>query len=160
MGFRIEEKSRPGKFNVKEAEKLDIPEGPLRSQLKEGKSADLKDGTQIRPEQILGPQQPGKKIAICLDTKPCANSIELAKKCDLLIHDATFSQTHQQEAEVASHSTASQAAEIARQAGAKRLILTHISSRYKADAADMLLEEARSLFPNSELGCDMMRISI
>ncbi|MFQ5676729.1 MAG: MBL fold metallo-hydrolase, partial [bacterium] len=74
LGFRLEEKPRPGKFDTGKAEKLGIPEGPARARLQNGESITLTNGQQVKPAQVLGPERPGKTVTICLDTKPCQTS--------------------------------------------------------------------------------------
>ncbi|MFQ5675520.1 MAG: ribonuclease Z, partial [bacterium] len=85
---------------------------------------------------------------------------ELAQNADLLIHEATFDESRSENAEESGHTTIPQAAEVARQAGAKKLLLTHISARYdKTDDAE-LLTQATKVFPNTLLGQDLMRIEV
>jgi ribonuclease Z len=160
LGFRVEEKPKPGKFKVEEAEKLCIPDGPLRRRLQEGESVVLPNGTEIHPSQVLGPKRPGKIIAYCLDTGPCENAIELARGADLLIHEGTFDESQTEWAETTGHSTVVQAATIAREAGVKKLILTHISARYKEADEQLLLTQAQKIFPNTMIGRDLMRIEV
>jgi ribonuclease Z len=160
LGFRLEEKPRPGKFDVEKAEQLGIPGGPLRRRLQNGESVILSDGRQVHPRDVLGSPRPGKIIAVCLDTRPCENTLELASGADLLIHDATFEASKQDLAETTGHSTVAEAAEIAKQSGAKKLVLTHISARYKTEDEPLLLNQAQAIFPNTALGQDLMRIPI
>lgn len=160
LGFRVEEKSKPGKFNVEEAERLGIPDGPLRRLLQKGDSVVLANGREIHPSQVLGPKRSGKKIAYCLDTGPCRNAIELAKGADLLVHEGTFEESQTEWAETTGHSTVMQAATIAQEAGVKKLILTHISARYKEADEQLLLTQAQKIFPNTMIGRDLMRIEV
>lgn len=160
LGFRIAEKARPGKFDVEAAEKLKIPNGPLRSRLQSGETVDLPDGQKVKPEEVLGPERPGKVVAICLDSTPSKNAVILAEKSDLLIHEGTFDQSREQRAEETSHSTVVQAAEIAKQAGAKKLILTHISARYEEADDAMLLEQAQKVFAKTLIGQDLLRVAM
>ncbi|NIR49834.1 ribonuclease Z [candidate division KSB1 bacterium] len=160
LGFRLEESPKSGRFLVGKAESLGIPEGPLRGKLQKGETVVLPNGTKVEPSQVLGPERPGKKVAICLDTKPCANAIHLAKDADVLIHDGSFDDSKRDWAETTGHSTVVQAAEIAREAGAKQLVLTHISARYKEEDEPELLEQAQRVFPNTILGHDLERIAI
>ena len=159
LGFRIAAKPKPGKFDAAKADELGIPAGPERACLQNGEAIVLADGRKIKPEQIVGPQQPGKKIAICLDTKPCANVLELARDVDLLIHDATFEDAKTGLAIETGHSTVVQAANVAKEAGAKQLLLTHISQRYHTDD-EMLLAQAREIFPDTILGKDFLRLGL
>ena len=126
--------------------------------LQAGHNVELEDGSVITPAQVLGPSRPGKSIAYCLDTRPCPQSVELAKDVDLLIHEATYTEELAAEAREYGHSTASQAAQTAREAGARRLLLTHFSSRY-ADASP-LLEEARAIFPDTIVAEDLQEVQV
>ncbi len=160
LGFRIEEKPKPGKFDVKAAQQLGIPAGPLRARLQKGEQVVLANGAKVKPSQVLGSAQVGKTLAICFDTRPCRGSEELAREADLLIHDGTFDNSRADWANKTGHSTVSQAAEIAREAGAKKLLLTHISARYDDEDEERLLSQASSVFPNSIVGQDLMRIEV
>ncbi len=160
LGFRLEEKPKPGKFNVLEAEKLGVPAGPQRKLLQEGISVRIANGREILPSEILGPEKPGKTITFCLDTRPCKNSVELAKDADLLIHDGTFDESKQDWAELTGHSTVVQTAEIAKEAVVKSLVLTHISARYEEKDFVDLLVQAQRVFPNTILGHDLLRIVV
>jgi ribonuclease Z len=160
LGFRIEEKPKPGKFNVEAAQKLGIPDGPLRGLLQKGKPVSLPSGKEVKPSQVVGPKRPGKKVAICLDTKPCSNAIALAKEVDLLVHEGTFDASESDWAETTGHSTVAQAATVAKEAKAKKLVITHISARYTEADEERLLAQARNIFPATLLGGDLMRIPI
>ena len=107
---------------------------------------------------MLGPPRPGKSVAYCLDTRPCASSIELARGVDLLIHEATYTEECAGEAQQYGHSTAAQAARTARDAGVRRLLITHFSSRYP-DPTPLLIE-AREIFPETMLAEDLMEIEV
>lgn len=159
LGFRIEENPKPGKFDTDKADRLGIPEGPERSRLQNGESITLADGKEIRPDEVLGPPQPGRKVAICLDTKPCTNAERLAQNADVLIFDATFDDSKTDLAETTGHATVTQAAELAQRAEVGQLILTHISQRY-SKTEDTLLKQARAVFPNTRLAFDLMRMEI
>ena len=156
IGYRIEERPRPGRFNLERARKLGIPEGPLFGRLQLGQDVQLEDGRLIRPSDVLGPQRPGKAIAYCTDTRPCRAAVELARNADLLIHEATYTKDLEEEARQYGHSTAAQAARIAREAGARRLLITHFSTRFPDPAP--LLEEARAIFPDTVLAQELMKV--
>ena len=158
LGYRIEERPRPGRFNVEQARELGVPEGALWGQLQAGKDVRLEDGSVISPSQVLGSPRPGKSVAYCLDTRPCAQSIELAKDVDLLIHEATYTEEFAAEARQYGHSTAAQAALTALEAGASRLLLTHFSSRFPDPTP--LLEEARAIFPETTLAEDLLEVQV
>lgn len=157
-GFRFSEKPRPGLFDEKKAEALGIPIGPLRRDLVEGRSIHLADGRKIQPEEVVGPRRPGLQFAYCLDTQPCETVVQLSQGVDCLIHEATFAKDLQSDANRWGHSTAGDAAQMAKEAGAKQLVLTHLSSRY--GEAESLLEEAKEVFENSFLAEDLKNFSI
>jgi ribonuclease Z len=158
LGYRVDERPRPGRFDVERARELGVPEGPLWGRLQAGDDVTLDDGRMIRSLQVLGPPRPGKSVAYCLDTRPCPSSIELARGVDLLIHEATYTEELEAEAREYGHSTAAQAARTARDAGARRLLITHFSTRYPDPA--VLLEEARAIFPETILAEDLMEIQV
>lgn len=159
FGYGFFEESKPGRFDVEKAEMLAIPPGPQRAALKQGESI-LVGGKTIKPENVVGPSIPGRVIAYCSDTRPSSQTVELARNCDVLIHDSTFAEHHHVRAHESFHSTAGQAADIASRAGAKKLMLWHISSRYDEDDERELLSQARQVFPESYLCEDFAELSI
>ena len=158
VGYRVEEKPRPGRFDVDKALSLRVPEGPLFRRLQMGGDVTLDDGRVVHPEEVLGPPRAGKSVAYCTDTRPCVGAVTLARGVDLLIHEATFTEEMVGEAGVFGHSTAAQAASIARDAGARKLLLTHFSSRYPDPSP--LLDEARSVFPETYLAQDLVEVEV
>ena len=159
FGYRVEEKDRPGRFDVEKAKELGIPSGPIYGKLKRGEKVTLPDGKVINGADLCGPTQTGRKLVYCTDTVFCEGAIELAKDADLLIHEATFAH---QDAELAFqrlHSTSTMAAQVALAANAKHLIMTHFSPRY-APGNDIqlndLLEEAKAIFPNTTMAYDFL----
>jgi len=158
LGYRVAERTRPGRFDLARARALGIPEGPLYGQLQSGSEVLLPGGRVVRSEEVLGPPRPGKAVAYCLDTRPCANAIALARGADWLIHEATYADELREEARQYGHSTARQAAVTAREAGARNLLLTHFSSRYPD--ATPLLEEARAVFPATAMAEDLMELDV
>jgi ribonuclease Z len=158
LGYRVQEKDRLGRFDVARAQELGIPSGPLYGRLQRGESVTLADGRVIEASAVVGPPRPGAAVAYVLDTRPCENAVLLAREADWLIHEATFTEDLRDEAEQYGHSTAQQAARTALEAGARRLLITHFSSRYP-DAMP-LLHEARELFPATVQARDLMEIEI
>jgi ribonuclease Z len=158
LGYRLSEKPRPGKFNVERATQLGVPKGPLFGRLQNGQKVTLEDGTVVCPADVLGEARQGKSAVYCLDTRPCAASVTLARDVDLLIHEATYTQEFIEEARQYGHSTAAQAAQVAKDANAAGLLLTHFSSRFP-DAMP-LLEEARRLFPRTLLAQDLIEVEV
>jgi ribonuclease Z len=158
LAYALVEKPRPGRFNTQKAKKLGVPEGPLWSKLQCGSSVTLPNGKKVEPEMVLGASRPGRKIVYSGDTGQSENVVKLAEKADLLIHEATFDDQLAERAIEDGHSTPCVAAETAKKAGVKRLVLTHISARYKD--ADLLLEQAKKIFVNTDVADDFMRLEL
>ncbi len=163
FGYALVEKPQPGRFKVEEAAALGIPPGPLYGQLKNGQVVTLPDGRTIDGATLVGPARPGRKIVYCSDTVYCQNAIDLSREADVLIHEATYATADLDLAERGGHSTAAQAAQVARAAGVKSLILTHFSGRYEAKeglTVDDLLHEAQALFPDTYAAADFWSYEI
>ena len=158
LAYALEENTRPGRFNKAKALELGVPEGPLFRKLQNGESIKLKDGRIIEPSMVLGPPRPGRRIVFSGDTRPCESLVNFSKYADLLIHDATFLSDLEDTAMEYGHSTALQAAEIAKKANVKQLALFHISPRYAN--AKPLEREAKSIFENTFLPNDFCEIEI
>ncbi len=159
VGFVIAEHQRLGRFNPEKARELGIPEGPLWGQIHAGKPVTLDDGTEIKPEALVGESRPGRKVVLTGDTKPCESVVEASHEADLLIHEATFGDEEADRADETSHSTAAGAAKVALAARVRRLVLTHVSARYSRDV-EPLLEEARAVFPETIVAKDGMTIDV
>jgi len=146
VGYRLAEEDRPGRFDVAAADSLGVPFGPERGALQRGEPVTLADGRTVTPDQVLGEARPGRTLVIAGDTAPCPSVLEAARGADLLVHEATFLEDERERARETAHSTALDAAELARDAGVRMLALTHLSSRYFGpDAA----REARTVFPET-----------
>jgi ribonuclease Z len=145
VGYALVEDARRGRFDREHAEELGVPVGPKFSALHDGKSVETDDGTVVDPEQVVGDPRPGRRFVYTGDTEPADATVEAATGADLLVHDATFAADRRDRARQTGHSTAKQAGEVAARAGAKRLALTHVSSRYAGDVSAHL-DEARSAF--------------
>jgi len=158
LAYALEEKPRPGRFYPEKAKALGVPEGPLWSKLQHEHKVNLPDGRVIKPEQVVGPPRPGRKIVYTGDTRPFKGFVKFAAGVDLLIHDATLDDELAERAEEDGHSTPSQAAANAKKAKVKRLILTHVSARY--DDTSVLLEQAKKIFKNTRVAEDFMKIEI
>ena len=158
VAYSIEEKLRPGKFDKPKALKLGIPEGPLFSKLQKGLAVKLKDGREITPDNVLGPSRKGRKVVISGDTVPLDKMVNFAKDADVLIHEATFDSTLESVSKEYGHTTASQAAEIAKKSNTDRLFLTHISPRYLDNKT--LEDEAKKIFKNSIAPKDFQEFEI
>src|SRR6516225_8987760 len=130
LGWRFQEKPKPGVFNLDRAEELGIPRGPLYGKLQHGESIKLEDGRVITPDMVLGEKREGKSVVYCLDTQFSERSIQLADRCTALIHETTFGPDAVDMARERKHSTMEDAARVAKEAKAEHLIATHSSSRY------------------------------
>jgi ribonuclease Z len=158
LAYALIEKPRPGRFHIEKARELAVAEGPLWSKLQGGSSVKLPSGRIVKPEMVLGHPRPGRKIVYSGDTGQSENLVKLAENADLLIHEATFDDELMERAVEDGHSTPSIAAETAKKAGVKRLVLTHISARYKD--ASLLLEQARKVFSNTDVAQDFLRLEL
>jgi ribonuclease Z len=146
VGYALVEEERPGFFDADAADALGIPHGPERGALQRGESITLADGRVLTPDAVLGPPRAGRRIVLSGDTAPSEALLVLAEAADVLVHEATFSEDERERAEETLHSTARQAAELARSARVRLLALTHLSPRY---AGPELAEEAREVFPET-----------
>jgi ribonuclease Z len=155
--YAIRENPRPGRFYPDKARKLGVPEGVLWKRLQDGEEVTI-EGRVVRSLEVSDPPRQGRSIVYTGDTRPSDNIVNLALGADLLIHEATFGDELIERAAEDGHSTASQAAEVASKAGVKRLILTHISSRY--GDTEPLLEAARKVFPNTQVAEDLLEIDV
>ena len=143
IGYALLEHPRPGRFDVEEADALGVPPGPERGALQRGDSVTLPDGRTITPDAVLGPARAGRKLVITGDTMPAGSVLEISHAADLLVHEATFGEDEADRARETMHSTAREAAELAREAGVTMLALTHLSNRYFGSE---LAREARAVF--------------
>ena len=157
FAYVLQEEPRTGKFNLEKAKELGIPEGPLFSRLQGGESVQV-GGKIVTPEMVLGPKRRGRKILISGDTRPCRTIIEEGMDADLLVHEATLDSSLKEEAATYGHSTAADAAEVAKSARARLLCLYHFSNRY--EDATLLLNEARAIFPNTMVAEDLASLQV
>ncbi|HWN18722.1 MAG TPA: ribonuclease Z [Gemmatimonadales bacterium] len=159
VGYALVEHIRLGRFNPDRAQELGIPEGPLWGQLHKGKMVTLPDGRTVGPADLVGAPRAGRTLVYSGDTRPHPAVVEASRGADLLVHEATFGGDEMERARETGHSTAAEAARVALEAGARRLVLTHISSRYNRDAAE-LLAEARAVFPETVIARDGMTVDV
>ncbi|KGG11924.1 MULTISPECIES: ribonuclease Z [Prochlorococcus] len=161
FAYRVDQKPRPGRFNIKKAKALDIPSGPIYSKLQLGEKVQLEDGRVFHGKDFCGPQRPGSSIVYCTDTIFSKAAIKLAKGADLLIHESTFAHKDIDMAYQRKHSTSTMAAQTAVEASVKQLVLTHLSPRYAPGnelSPNDLLNEAKEIFPNTLLAKDFLQI--
>lgn len=141
-GYVLIEDDRPGRFDLKAAKRLGVPEGPAFAALQRGEAVQGADG-EVSPADVVGPDRPGRTIAITGDTAPSPTTVAAAADAELLVHDASFAEEDAQRAAETGHSTVGQAAAVAQEAHVKMLALVHISSRYHVGK---VLEEAQSVY--------------
>ncbi len=162
-GYRVSEKDKPGIFDVKKAENMNIPPGPIYSELQQGKTIQLEDGRSINGKEFCGPPRKGESFVYCTDTVFSESAISLSKNADLLVHESTFSQQDEEMAYEKLHSTTIMAAKTALLSNSKKLIITHLSPRYTKKSAITpmdLLKEAQKIFPNTYLAKDFLTTEI
>lgn len=159
-GYRIVEKDKPGMLLVDKLKDIGVPPGPQYQLLKNGETIELEDGRRINGKEFLGPDKKGRVLAILGDSRPCENAVELAKEADLLIHEATLDKSLEKTAHEFFHSTTHQAALIAKKAQVKKLIITHISSRYERQEWVRLEQEAKEIFSNTIIAEDFKKVTI
>jgi len=158
LAYALVEKPRSGKFYPERAKSLGVSEGPLWSKLQHGSLVKLPDKRTVKPDDVLGPPRPGRKIVYTGDTRPTKNLVKFAKNADLLIHETTFDDELFERAQEEGHSTPSGASETAKKAKAKWLILTHISARYKDTS--LMLEQAKKIFSKVDVAEDFMKVDL
>ena len=152
LGYVLFEDERPGVFDPEAATRLGLSPGPEFGRVQHGETV-----KGVSPDQVLGPPRAGRKLVISGDTMPCESLRVAAHRADLLVHEATFAEEERDRAAETSHSTAAQAAEVARDADVVMLALTHFSTRYPVG---LLREEARAVFPRTELPRDFDSIEL
>ncbi len=152
FGYALVEEPRPGQLDARLAEHLGVRPGPDFGRLQRGETVNG-----VEPAQVMGATREGRKLVLSGDTSPCEALKVAAHEADLLVHEATFAEEETERAAQTSHSTARQAAELARDAQVRMLALTHISSRY---AGGELREQARAVFPTTEVPRDFDTIEV
>ncbi|MEM3584595.1 MAG: ribonuclease Z, partial [Nitrososphaerales archaeon] len=155
--YLLEESDRPGVFYPEKALKLGVPKGELWSRLQSGESIKLNDKI-ITPDQVLGPKRPGRKIGISGDTRPNSKLIKFFSNADVIIFDSTYGDEYSDKAKENMHSTCVEAAQLAKDAGANLLILTHFSARYE-DVSN-LVSQASKIHPNVIAASDQLVIEV
>jgi ribonuclease Z len=152
FGYALFEDERPGAFDPETAVRLGLTPGPEFGRLQRGETVNG-----VSPEEVLGPRRAGRKVVISGDTMPCEALRVAAHRADLLVHEATFAEEDRERAAETGHSTAAQAAALARDASVGLLALTHLSARHPAA---VLRDEARAVFPDTVLPRDFDQVEI
>jgi ribonuclease Z len=163
FAYRVDQKPRAGRFDIERARQLGIPAGPIYAELKAGRTVTLEDGRIINGASLTGPERPGASVVYCTDTVFCEAAVALAQGADLLIHESTFSHGEAELAIARQHSTSTMAAQTAREAGVRQLVLTHLSPRYmpgNPQCPDDLLTEARAIFAETILAKDFLSLDV
>ena len=163
FGYRVNEKDKPGQFNLEKAKKLNIPEGPIYGRLHSGQRVKLEDGRILNGSDFCGEPRKGESFVYCTDTIFSKRAVELSKNVDLLVHESTFSDKDEEMAFEKLHSTTTMAAKTALLSNAKKLVLTHLSPRYTPKSSVTprdLLNEAKQIFPNTFLAKDFLTTKI
>ncbi|MFA9556287.1 ribonuclease Z [Evansella sp. AB-rgal1] len=159
-GYRVEQQDFLGPLLMEKVGEAGIPNGPHLQKLKRGETITLPDGRSFEGKDFIGPSKKGKIVTILGDTRYTEASIRLARDADLLVHESTFAVGDEALAFDYFHSTAVHAAEIAKAANVRKLILNHISSRYQKDAVDQLLEGAKAVFSHTFVAEDLASFSL
>jgi ribonuclease Z len=159
MAYSLVEKPRPGRLDAALATEMNIPEGPERRLLKDGHDITLEDGRLVTSSELVAPPLPGRKIAYITDTTYTPSSVVLAKEADILIHESTYDNDDRKNARRTQHSTVGDAVRVAQEAGAKLLLLTHISSRY-LNRGTVIQDQVEELLPGSLLANDLMHVTL
>ncbi len=150
-GFLFVERDLPGRFDLARAKEIGVPAGPLFGRLQRGESIEV-DGRVVSPQEVLGPTRRGRRVAYISDTRPTREVVEFVSGADLLIHEGTYSHEFHGQAVERGHSTVREAAEVAKRAGVKQLIITHISTKHNDTRP--LVREARAVFKNTTIARD------
>jgi ribonuclease Z len=158
FGYLFREDDRPGRFDVEAAVALGVRPGPDFGRLQRGQTLTLADGREVLPSDVMGPTRKGRSVAYMCDTRPSDEVVRFVQGVDLLIHEATYLHELQEQAARRGHSTVLEAAQVARDAGVGQLILTHISPKHGHNRE--ILDEARRVFPNTEIAEDFREFSL
>lgn len=160
VGYALEELDRPGEFNPERARELGVPVGPMWGRLQRGESVETPDGRTVRPDDVMGGKRSGRKFSFVTDTMYLPSIAGEVRGSDLLVCEGMFADDCGQQAREKKHMTARQAATIARDSGSRRMAMIHYSPRYTDRDLDVLLRQAREVYPNAELSRDRMVLDI
>ena len=157
VGYALSEDDRPGAFDLDAARALGVPPGPLFGALQRGGEVTTPEGRVVRPDEVLGEARTGRTVVITGDTEPCDATVAAARGAAVLVHEATFLEADRERARETRHTTAREAAEVARQADVGLLVLTHLSSR--CSPGDVRAEAA-AVFPRTLVPRDFDQIEV
>ena len=159
-GYALEEDKRPGEFHVEKAEALGVKRGPKWAALQSGQTVQAEDGTDVRPDQVLGPERMGRKFSFVTDTLAFREIADEVAGSDLFVCEGMFEKALEESAREKKHMTAEQAASIAKAAAVKKLALIHYSPRYTEYELKQVIKEAEAIFPPTVLSKDRMVLPI
>ncbi|MER0123791.1 ribonuclease Z [Streptococcus sp. ZJ93] len=160
VGYRVIQKDLEGTLDAEALRAAGVPFGPLFGRVKNGENVVLEDGTEIIASDYVSPPRPGKVVTILGDTRKCHASVRLAVNADVLVHEATYGKGDEAIARKHGHSTNMEAALVAKDAGAKRLLLNHISPRFLSKDISQLRKDASKIFENVHIVKDLEEVEV
>lgn len=160
VGYRVIQKDLEGTLDADALSAAGVPFGPLFGKIKNGQNVTLEDGTEIIASDYISPPRPGKVVTILGDTRKCHASVRLAINADVLVHESTYGKGDEQIARKHGHSTNMEAAQVAKDAGVKRLLLNHISPRFLSKDISQLRNDARTIFEQVHIVKDLEEIEL
>ncbi|HEL0023350.1 ribonuclease Z [Streptococcus equi subsp. zooepidemicus] len=160
MGYRVVQKDLEGTLDADALRAAGVPFGPLFGRVKNGQDIELEDGTRIFAKDFISEPRKGKIITIIGDTRKTSASVRLAREADVLVHESTYGKGDERMARNHGHSTNMQAAQIARDAGAKRLLLNHVSARFLGRDCRQMEKDAATIFENVKVVRDLEEVII
>ncbi|WP_170245352.1 ribonuclease Z [Streptococcus suis] len=160
VGYRVIQKDLEGTLDAEALRAAGVPFGPLFGKIKNGQNVTLEDGTEIIASDYISPPRPGKVVTILGDTRKCHASVRLAVNADVLVHEATYGKGDEKIARKHGHSTNMEAAQVAKDAGVKQLLLNHISPRFLSKDISQLGKDASTIFEQVHIVKDLEEIEL
>lgn len=160
VGYRVIQKDLEGTLDAEALRAAGVPFGPLFGKIKNGQNVTLEDGTEIIASNYISPPRPGKVVTILGDTRKCYASVRLAVNADVLVHEATYGKGDEKIARKHGHSTNMEAAQVAKDAGVKQLLLNHISPRFLSKDISQLRKDASTIFEQVHIVKDLEEIEL
>ncbi|HFI0485355.1 TPA: ribonuclease Z [Streptococcus suis] len=160
VGYRVIQKDLEGTLDAEALRAAGVPFGPLFGKIKNGQNVTLEDGTEIIASDYVSPPRPGKVVTILGDTRKCHASVRLAVNADVLVHEATYGKGDEKIARKHGHSTNMEAAQVAKDAGVKQLLLNHISPRFLSKDISQLRNDASTIFEQVHIVKDLEEIEL
>ncbi|MDG3325521.1 ribonuclease Z [Streptococcus suis] len=160
VGYRVIQKDLEGTLDAEALRAAGVPFGPLFGKIKNGQNVTLEDGTEIIASDYISPPRPGKVVTILGDTRKCHASVRLAVNADVLVHEATYRKGDEKIARKHGHSTNMEAAQVAKDAGVKQLLLNHISPRFLSKDISQLRKDASTIFEQVHIVKDLEEIEL